>query len=248
MKKNTFISIAICLLLLFSVPINTFAKEVKGNGKLITKSIPISNFSKIEIETNVVVDYSQGKSKGTLEFTIDNNLLEYYDIYTHNDVLRIQLKDEYRNKLQPKPTKNLLVISSEQLESIAIAGSSKVNFCTGFTSEKLYIAVAGSGKVIANKYPVDIKDCKIEIAGSGNVQFSGAIQSAHIAIAGSGSMNALDCEIAQLQAEIAGSGRLEAHVTDILDASVAGSGQVRYKGNPNKIKPSVAGSGKVKKI
>ena len=250
MKKNStiIISIAIGLLLLFTSSINVFAKEVKGNGKLITKSIPISNFSKIEIETYVVVDYSQGKNKGNLEFTIDNNLWEYYDIYTHNDVLRIQLKDEYRNKLQLKPTKSLLVVSSEQLGNIEIAGSSKVNFCTGFTSKKLRIAVAGSAKIIANKYPVDIKDCKIEIAGSGNVQLAGAIQSAHIEIAGSGSMSALDCKIAQLKADIAGSGSVEAHVTDTLIADIAGSGKVRYTGNPKNVKPSVAGSGTVKKL
>jgi len=243
-------------------------KEIKGNGKLITKSIPISNFSKIEIETCVVVDFSQGKNTGSLEFIVDNNLLEYYDIYTKKDVLHIELKEEYKSKrFWLNPTKCLITVSSEQLENIEIAGGSKVNFCTDFTSKKLDIGLAGSAKIFANKYPVNIENCKVsiagsgstrlmgdihlarvDIAGSGSAQFEGTIQQANISIAGSGKVKALDCEIKQLRADVAGSGNVEAHVTDTLTASVAGSGRVQFKGNPDIINSSVAGSGKVRKL
>ncbi|MCL2290260.1 MAG: DUF2807 domain-containing protein [Bacteroidetes bacterium] len=246
-------SYAFCFLLsaFFLFPNTLFAqrnKEIKGNGKLTTQSIPISNFSKIEVETFVEIDYSQGRNTGNLEFTVDNNLLEYYDIYTENDVLRIQLKNEYKNKHNLKPSKSLLKVSSDQLEKISIAGGSKVNFCTNFTSKKLNIELAGSAKILANKYSVNITNLKADIAGSASVQLNGTIQKADVSIAGSGSVKALDCKIAQLQADIAGSGNVEAHVTDTLIASIAGSGKVRYKGNPSTIKPSVAGSGKVVKL
>jgi hypothetical protein len=248
MKKNNIISImAVCVSLVFSSCIHIFAKDIKGDGKLVTKSIHISDFSKVEIETFVEVNYSQEKSTGKLEFTVDQNLWEYYDIHTKNNVLYIKLKEEFRNKVHPNPTKSLLTVSSEHLEEIEIAGSSKFNFCTAFTSPKLEIGIAGSGKIFAHQHPVNIENCNIEIAGSGDVYLKGMVKKAAIEIAGSGDLKALDCKFSQLNVEIAGSGSVEAHVTDTLNVEIAGSGKVNYTGNPT-VSTDIAGSGKVKKL
>jgi hypothetical protein len=247
-QKSILIIIAISVSLLFNFCV-AFAKskEIKGDGKLVTKSISISNFSKIEIETYVVVNYSQKKNSGNLEFTVDNNLWEYYNIYTEAGVLYIKLKKEYRDKIESKPTTILVTVSSEQLKDIEIAGNSKINFCTPFTTDKFNLEMAGSGKILMNKYPVNINRCSIEDAGSGNIQISGKISEAHIEMAGSGCVKALDCEIAKLDVEIAGSATVEASVTDKLSVEIAGSGKVNYKGNP-KVNTDIAGSGKVKKL
>jgi hypothetical protein len=247
-KANLIISVlAISISLLCASCIDLAAKEIKGNGKLITKSIPISKFSKIKIETFVEVDYSQERNDGNLEFTVDENLFEYYDIYTSGDALYIKLKKEYKCKTCPKPTSISVKVSSEKLQGIEIAGNAKFYFITAFTSDELNISLAGSGKIVANQYPVNIEDCKVEIAGSGGVQFAGAVKYANIEIAGSGSVTALDCKIATLKVDIAGSGNVEAHVTDKLKASIAGSGNVKFTGDPD-VKTDIAGSGKVKKL
>ena len=268
MKKiKTFITIiAVSLPFLFSSCITIFAKDIKGDGKLVTQSISISDFSKVKIETYTEINYSQEKNSGKLEFTVDGNLWEYYNIYTKGDVLYIKLKEKFRHKINLKPTKSLITISSTQLEEIGMAGSSRFNFCTDFTSSKLSMDMAGSGKIFANKHSVTIEECSIGIAGSGNVFLTGNIQEAeidiagsgkvHLAgtikeaeidIAGSGNVSALNCEIKNLSVELAGSGSVEAQVTDKLDVEIAGSGNVKYKGNPT-VSTDIAGSGKVKKI
>ena len=294
MKKLSLICLLFVTFFLLSNPLlaNKRNQIIKGNGNLITKSMPISNFSKISVGVNVEINYSQAPNIGILEFTIDNNLLEYYDIYTEEDVLYIKRKvrdgkDRHReNSVILNPTKNLITVSSEQLEGITITGSSKVNFCTDFTSNTLEISLTGSSRILANKHPVNIENCKISITGtasvqltgkihladviitgSGRVMFEGAIQQANMVITGSGSaqlkgniqqasmsiagrgsVKALDCTIAQLEATIAGSGVIEAQVTDKLDANIAGRGKIRFKGTPDIINYSVAGSGKITKI
>jgi hypothetical protein len=237
---------AVSLPLMFN-PCIAFAKDIKGDGKLITKSIPVSKFSKVEIETNVEVNYSQAANKGSVEFTVDANLWEYYDISTKAGVLHIKLKEQYKNKFNLKPTKSLLTVSSEHLEAIDMAGSSTFNFDTAFASEKLIISLAGSGKVISKKFPVSIKECELDLAGSASVHLNGDIQQAKIDIAGSANVNALECMFTSLSVEIAGSGKVEAFVVDKLNVEIAGSGSVHYKGNP-KVSTDVAGSGKVKKL
>jgi len=238
--------ITISLSLLFTSCV-VFAKEIKGNGKMETKSISISNFSIIEIETSVEINYSQEKNKGSLEFTVDENLFEYYNIHTNNGVLYIELKKEYRNKFHLKPTKTMITLSSEHLYKIDIAGGCKINFCTPYISKELKVDIAGSGNIVANKFPVKIEELKIDIAGSGNVYLLGAVQKAAIDIAGSGDVYALECKIANLSVDIAGSGNVEAHVTDKLNADIAGSGNVKFKGEPV-VTTDIAGSGKVKKL
>ena len=246
-KLNIILSIlTISVSLLFNSCVD-FAKEVKGDGKLVTKSINISDFSKIDIETYVEVNYSQEKNTGKLEFTIDQNLWEYYDIHTKNHVLYIKLKSEYRNKFSMNPTKSVLTVSSEQFNNVDIAGSSTFNFCTAFVSEKLNIDIAGSAKLYANKYPIKIEDLIIDLAGSNNIYLAGTVQKAKIDIAGSAQVDALECEFAHLSVDIAGSGDVTAHVTQKLNVDIAGSGTVKFKGDPH-VTTDIAGSGKVKKL
>jgi len=248
-KSNLIISfIALTVALLFTSCLSFTAKvTIYGNGELSTKSIPISDFSKIVIETYVEVNFSQEQNPGNLEFTVDENLWKYYDIHTKDNVLYIKLKNEYKKQVKVKATQSLLTVSSEQLESIDIAGSSNFIFNTAFTSKEFKIDLAGSGKIFANNHPVEIQNCSIEIAGSANIYLAGTIEIAKIEIAGSGNIEALECEFVQLIIDIAGSGNVEAQVTDKLAVEIAGSGDVRYKGDPE-VTSKIAGSGKVRKI
>jgi len=226
---------------------NLFAKDIKGDGNLITKSIPVSKFSKIEIEASVEVNYSQAPHQGNLEFTVDQNLLDYYDISARAEVLHIKLKEEYKNDIRLKPTKSVITVSSETLKGIEIAGSTIFNFCTTFTSENLTIELAGSNKIFAKKFPVNMGSCSIETAGANELNLTGKIGKADLEISGAGTVNALDCKFGKLAVDISGSGTVEAYVTDKLDVEISGSGNVSYKGDP-KVTSDIAGLGKVKKL
>jgi hypothetical protein len=249
MKKINIISImAISISLLFTSCLSIIAADsVKGNGELINKTIGISDFSKIKAETQTKIYFSQGQNPGSLEFTVDENLWEYYEIYTQDDVLYIKLKEEFKRKVRLRPTKSAITVSSELLEKITIVGSSDFHFCNNFHSEKLSISITGSGDIFAKEHPVQIDNFSLEITGSGDAYLSGAIQKAEVKITGSGDISALNCEIKELDVKISGSGDVSAFVTDKLDVRIAGSGDVQYKGDPT-VSSSISGAGKVKKL
>ena len=225
-----------------------FHYKIKGNGKLITKTISISNFSKIDINTKVDVNFSQTPNTGSLDFTVDDNLLDYYDIYTKDSVLYIKIIDEYMENgidLDLCPKKCLIKVSSEQLENIKMRGGT-INFNTALTSKILNIGLTGRGKVLANRYPVQIEDNKITITGSGKVELTGTIQQADIRIAGSGSTQ-FSGTIRQVDIKISGSGKVElAGKMQQADIRISGSGSVKaLECKTAQMQVNIAGSGSV---
>ncbi|MBP6585664.1 MAG: DUF2807 domain-containing protein, partial [Flavobacterium sp.] len=47
---------------------------------------------------------------------------------------------------------------------------------------------------------------------------------------------------------VSGSGDIKVNCTEFIEARVAGSGDIEYKGNPKKVDTKVAGSGTIKMI
>ena len=220
-------------------------KEVKGDGSLITQTIPISNFSKIGIEVDVEINYSQEKNKGNLEFTIDQNLWEYYDIYTKNDELYIKLKKEYRNKTKLIPTKSVITVFSRQLEEINITGHTEFHFCSKYFSKKLIIKNTGMGNIFANQYPVRISEFDATITGFGDILLMGDIRDAKVRITGRCNVSALDCRIVRMDVAISGNGNVEAQVFDKLNVVITGMGTVKFQGDPRLTTRFTGGKGEV---
>ena len=83
-----------------------------------------------------------------------------------------------------------------------------------------------------NLKDVDANTTKAEVAGSGTIRLAGKSNEAMFEIAGSGDVLAADMVAKKVNISIAGSGDAECHATDHLKVSIAGSGEVGYKGNP----------------
>lgn len=77
------------------------------------------------------------------------------------------------------------------------------------------------------------------------MNFSGSTQELTLEINGSGDINAQNLTANECDIDINGSGKAFLTVTDKLDISIVGSGDVIYAGEPI-IKSSVTGNGKIK--
>jgi hypothetical protein len=87
-----------------------------------------------------------------------------------------------------------------------------------------------------------------DMAGSNTIVLGGTVGIAEFSIAGSGTVRAFDCTMDELECKIAGSGDIEASVVNKIKAEIAGSGSVKYKGDPQDIQKKVMGSGKIEKV
>lgn len=126
----------------------------------------------------------------------------------------------------------------------SISGSGRIKLrgkCNNMES-----GISGSGDVEADITVANKLD--VSISGSGKLIASGKANTFKTSISGSGSIRAADLETESANIKIAGSGSVEINVKSELNATISGSGSVRYKGNPNHVNANSSGSGKVRKI
>jgi hypothetical protein len=125
-----------------------------------------------------------------------------------------------------------------------VSGSGNIELkgkCKNFNSD-----VSGSGKVTMAVTASGEAD--LGVSGSGKIEASGSAATVRTNVSGSGKILGANLETDVCKVMITGSGDVEINVKKELDASITGSGSVRYKGNPNKVNSHSAGSGHVRKL
>lgn len=134
-----------------------------------------------------------------------------------------------------------VTVSGDLESDVSGSGDIEVNGTAGgFDSD-----ISGSGDVKASLKISGKTD--FSIAGSGKITIDGSAKELEIRISGSGNVRAESFEVEKCRIKMAGSGDVSIHVKDDLDVSVAGSGDVRYKGDPKRVNNHSSGSGSVRK-
>jgi hypothetical protein len=239
---------------------------IRGDGNLVTQTLTLDDYDVIEASHLMKATYIQSEETPTLTVTTDQNILEKYIFRVAGDKLQIKPKDEYRHA-NFFPTQFTVSTHSKGLRKVDLAGSVTFDLDSPFTGDELEINLAGSGtislndQVTLNELDVDLagsstfnafklngKEFDGDVAGSGKINLGGAMTKASFDIAGSGTVRAFDLQVDDMRCNIAGSGDIEISVSNSISADVAGSGRIKYKGNPQAIQKKIAGSGSIKKM
>lgn len=267
MKTNNLI-LTICLLL---VNVCGFAenREVKGNGNIVSREIPITDYDAISLSGYTEFEYEQSDAAPYLRIELDENLFDYLNVKVEGKTLKIGLKkDEGRsnqgNSYNLNYTKFRIKSNSLDLKDLNTVGSGYFTVVSPLKVNKLEVNQAGSGTIsflkllegtrcefnLAGSGTISISlvktdNLKCSLAGSGNIQVKGSAERAAYSVAGSGGIKAFDCKAGKAEASMSGSGKIQVNADKQLDASIIGSGNIRYKGDPT-LSKSVMGSGSVK--
>jgi hypothetical protein len=92
------------------------------------------------------------------------------------------------------------------------------------------------------------RELEASLAGSGEITLEGRCSDLRARGQGSGNINAKRLIADNASVSTAGSGDISVFTSGRLDASVAGSGNVIYTGDPANVSTSVAGSGEVRAV
>lgn len=235
-----------------------WAADKKGNGKIVTRNISISDYDVMNISSkgiNVIsggffgnkkggeddINYTQRSGGAKLEVTIDENLFADLDIKTVNGKLLIQVKEGS----SINPTHFVVNTSSKSLKAVSKLGSLDLNIKNSLIGDDLWLDLTGSGDVTSGS-SLQMKSVKVEMKGSGDVILRGLdIDRLEASLLGSGDIS-LSGKANKGIYRVSGSGDIEAFGCEVKDlvCSVAGSGDIDATATGT-LDASVSGSGDI---
>jgi hypothetical protein len=214
---------------------------IHGNYNLVNQRIDITDYDEIVLSIPAEVLYQQfSDSTPYLQIHTDENIFEALDVKIEARKLILNVK----NDSIIHPSKLTVYTSSHNLQQVSVAGSGEIYLKGEVNARNFNLEIAGSGDLQADSLLCET--IKVRIAGSGSVRLTGASLNAHFSIAGSGDINARKFFAGESKCSIAGSGNIYTFVGEKLDASISGSGDIIYTGEPATVNSSIAGSGKIK--
>ncbi len=229
-------------LIIAALPVMMFhgcAFGIDGSGKVVSENRSTINFTGIELQCSANVYFSQGDEQ-SIVVEAEDNIISHIttDVKSNALVVGTDGKDFNTHR------EINVYVTVKELCLLDLAGSGNMIGRSHINCDNMTLRIAGSGNI---KTDVRSLSMKVKLSGSGNLDISGASSSTDIRITGSGNVNAKNLETVISSVSISGSGKSTINVSDALNVSITGSGDVYYVREPQKIITNITGSGNVSK-
>lgn len=235
-KVQLFSSLILSLLALM---FGASCTSITGTGPSVTVARQLGEVRSVDLEMNANVYLVKGDKSGIV-IKAQQNIIDVLSTTVNDGVLEIKSKESI------SVTEPIQIwVTMQGLEEVELSGSGSIQSDTDFSQEDVEIDLSGSGNI---SLKLSVEKLDAELSGSGDLTLFGKAGKAKLELKGSGNILAQNFDIDQCQVVLSGSGETKVKVNSSLDARIDGSGNVYYKGNPQKVKSDVSGSGKVEKL
>ncbi|MEO1052632.1 MAG: head GIN domain-containing protein [Bacteroidota bacterium] len=208
----------------------------RGSGPLETRSFSIEEFTSFNMGISGNVFVTQGETQ-SVTIQGQENVLNQINTNVSGGTWNINLGKCFRRY---EPLEIFITVNS--LNGIALSGSGNIIGQTPFDAANMQITLSGSGNIT---FTIDNSDqINTVLSGSGGIVLSGDVDNHIINVAGSGNVQSFNLESQTSSVNISGSGSADVNVVNALVATIVGSGNIRYRGNPT-IERNISGSGNV---
>lgn len=213
---------------------------INGNGNTTTISRSTAEYSGIKCAGSMDFILIKGQ-EGNITLEGESNLLPYIVTEVHGNNLVVKVKDG--TNLRPSKNKGIIItIPFEAVSEIALTGSGDLRNTDMISEDNLEVSLTGSGDVVLD---VSTSNLKAEITGSGDITLKGDTENLEVEVTGSGDFHGFDLQSKNTDASVTGSGDADVVSLNNLKGRVSGSGDITYKGQPQKEDTKVSGSGSI---
>ena len=218
-------------------------KNIDGNGEQERKEFPISDYNAIVLNLPADVIYNNDSiSDSYVQIYTDSNILPYIRVVVEDNELIIGLEEG----VNLRATNFKIFTNSKRLESVSVNGSGKIELKGEVNAKAMKIDVSGSGCVLSDS--LYCEQIYLRVSGSGKMKLKGVSNYTDLNVLGSGGIDALAFSSLDANASVRGSGNVVLLVGRKLNASVSGSGTIKYRGNLEEENKTVLGSGDISQI
>ena len=212
---------------------------IKGSGILKTETLPVKGFNAVLL-TGVGQLVIQQTGTESLTVSAEDNFLPLISASVQGTMLTIRM--QAGTTLQPtQPLQYFLTV--KDLNSIGLGGAGGVTI-TQFKTTALAVTLKGVGNITLSG--LTLNTFSVAMSGTGNVVVGGQTQSQTVRCSGVGSYNAANLASHTATVQLSGVGNATVRVSDSLDVTIAGVGDLTYLGSPT-ITQHITGTGKVQK-
>lgn len=240
MKKLATLS----LVVLFTVSCSAqWGKKVNGNGKVVTIERSTGDYDAVAVSGWFDVDLVEG-NEGDISLKGEENLLEYIITEVKNG--KLVIKVEKGMNLKPSSWKDGIhvTVPVESINAVSLSGSGDIVGKNTIKTANFNTSMSGSGDITLD---VDANAIDASMSGSGDINLSGSTTDFNVTISGSGDIKAYELDADNVDATVSGSADIKVTANESLKARVSGSGDIHYKGNPEKLDTKTSGSGDITK-
>lgn len=210
-----------------------------------TQDRHLTGFNAIQLSAACDVYITQGGSEA-VKVDAAADVIDKIITEVQGGVLKIYTRNEHGWGSWFSNNKKVVVyINAKDINNIGVSGSGDVYFKGGITTNSLKVRVSGSGNLNGK---ITVKTFEAGISGSGDLKLSGKADDSRITVSGSGDVSARDLLTISTMVHVSGSGDATVYATGKIDASVSGSGDIRYAGSPKQVATSAHGSGDIHRI
>ena len=205
-----------------------------------TEKRNVGTYDSIHIAGSYEVTLISG-SEGTIQLKGGSDHLKKIDTDVKKGTLIIKQKEKYWFGNWDSETV-YITIPVKDINKVILSGSGEIVADFPLEGDHFETILSGSGKINLN---LDVTAVRAIVSGSGDINLTGRSSQVNFTISGSGEIDAVDVKAKTGEARISGSGDISMYATEILNASIIGSGEVFCKGNPSKQMTKVIGSGDI---
>lgn len=212
--------------------------QINGNGPIVYKTRDLNGFNTIVSNLPTPVYITEGKD---YEVTLEGqqNIIDLVETKLEDNRLTLNIKNGY----SISGDIHLIVrIKSPNIQGIISHGSGSIGVLNHFQCHSLSIKNSGSGNIEMEGFWS--KQLSVALTGSGNITIrDGSTDKASVMLTGSGYLMAPNLSSKNMALQLTGSGDATTGSCDTLNARIAGSGNITYRGKPQLIQ-HLTGSGK----
>ncbi len=220
-----------------------WGNRIRGNGNMTTIERSVGEYDGVSVSGWFDVDLVDGR-EGELTLRGEENLLEYLVTEVKNGKLVIKVERGYN--LKPSTWKEgiRITVPVESINAVSLSGSGDIVGKTTIKSSNFKTAMSGSGDITLD---IQSDSMTASMSGSGDITLSGSTGTFEASVSGSGDIKAYNLEAEIVDATVSGSADIKVTAKEKLKARVSGSGDISYRGNPQKVDTKTSGSGDISK-
>lgn len=211
----------------------------KGSGRVVTKTVPVESFSRIEANHGFDVSLSPGTHQN-VTLRLDDNFVDDLDLAVSEGTLRLRLTS--RRSASHDATLHADVVVPS-ITSVNADGGAKVQLADGLSAEALHVALSGGSFIDG---AVDTERFDLGMSGGSRAELRGRASGLEVVASGGAALDAMDLHVEDADIQLSGGARATTSASDTISAVVSGASSLRYAGTAHFVRRDVSGASTIR--